>query len=95
MRTVLGVAAKTEQLALRLDAEQKALLEAASAAVGTTVSAYVLKVATQAVAGDLADLRAFALDQPAWQAFMRRQNRPAREVAGLRELLARPTVLDA
>jgi uncharacterized protein (DUF1778 family) len=88
------VGAKAERLALRLDSEQKALLEAASAAAGTSVSTYVLKAATEAAADDLADRRVFALDQHAWEVFDEALNRPARDVAGLRELLTRPTVLD-
>ena len=89
-----GVGAKADRLALRLDTEQKALLEAASAAAGTSVSTYVLKAATEAAADDLADRRAFALDQQAWQVFDEALNRPARDVTGLRELLNSPTVLE-
>jgi uncharacterized protein (DUF1778 family) len=91
---VVGVGAKAERLALRLDSEQKALLEAASAAAGTSVSTYVLKAATEAAADDLADRRAFALDQQSWRVFDEALNRPARDVSGLRELLAQPTILD-
>jgi uncharacterized protein (DUF1778 family) len=90
----VDVGSKAERLALRLDAEQKALLEAASAAAGTSVSTYVLKAATEAAADDLADRRAFALDQQSWQVFDEALDRPARDVAGLRELLTRPTILD-
>lgn len=91
---MVGVGAKAERLALRLDSEQKALLEAASAAAGTSVSTYVLKAATEAAADDLADRRAFALDQQSWRVFDEALNRPARDVSGLRELLTQPTILD-
>lgn len=90
-----GVGAKAERLALRLDSEQKALLEAASAAAGTSVSTYVLRAATEAAADDLADRRAFVLDQEAWRVFDEALTGPARDVPGLRELLATPTVLDS
>jgi uncharacterized protein (DUF1778 family) len=85
---------KAERLHLRVDPEQKALLEAASRAAGDTVSGFVLRAATEAAADVLADRRVFALDQQAWQVFDQALSRPATEVAGLRELLFAPTVLD-
>jgi uncharacterized protein (DUF1778 family) len=88
------MSAKAERLHLRVDAEQKALLEAASQAVGENVSTFVLKAATDAAADVLADRRAFLLDEDAWRVFDEALGRPAQEVAGLRELLAAPTVLD-
>jgi len=87
-------ATKAERLHLRVDAEQKALLEAASQATGTSVSTFVLAAATEAAAGVLADRRVFVLDNDAWQAFDEALARPAGDVAGLRELLITPTVLD-
>ena len=88
------MSAKAERLHLRVDAEQKALLEAASAATGESVSTFVLTAATEAAADILADRRVFVLDQQAWQVFDEALSRPAGDVAGLRELLAGPTVLD-
>lgn len=86
--------AKGERLHLRLEPTQKALLEAASSASGSTVSAFVLKAAAEAAADVLADRRVFVLDEAGWQAFDRALERPEGEVAGLRELLSEPTVLD-
>ena len=86
--------AKAERLHLRVDAEQKALLEAASQAAGASVSTFVLKAATEAAADVLADRRVFVLDQDAWRVFDEALTRPAQDVAGLRELLTTPTVLD-
>lgn len=79
---------------LRVNADQKALLEAASQATGTSVSTFVLKAATEAAADVLADRRVFVLDQGAWEVFDEALARPAGAVAGLRELLSGPTVLD-
>ncbi len=79
---------------LRVDAEQKALLEAASDATGESVSTFVLKAATEAAADVLADRRAFLLDEGAWRVFDEALARPVQDVAGLRELLTTPTVLD-
>lgn len=86
---------KAERLHLRVDAEQKALLEAASRAAGASVSTFVLKVATEAAAEVLADRRVFVLDEDAWRILDEALDRPAQDVAGLRELLITPTVLDA
>ena len=86
---------KAERLHLRINAEQKALLEAASAAAGDSVSTFVLTAATEAAAELLADRRVFLLDEPAWQVFDQALNRPAKDIAGLRELMRTPTVLDA
>lgn len=87
--------AKSERLHLRVDAEQKMLLEAASQATGTNVSTFVLQAATEAAADVLADRRVFVLGQDAWQVFDDALARPAGDVAGLRELLSAPTTLDA
>lgn len=88
------MSAKAERLHLRVDAEQKALLEAASQATGASVSTFVLKAATDAAADVLADRRVFLLDEDAWRVFDGALDRPACDVAGLRELLSTPTVLD-
>jgi uncharacterized protein (DUF1778 family) len=89
-----GAAGKGERLHLRVDARQKALLEAASAATGASVSAFVLKAAAVAAAEVLADRQVFTLDLEAWRAFDEALTRPASDVGGLRELLRGPTLLD-
>lgn len=89
-----GMSSKAGRLHLRIEPEQKALLEAASRAAGDTVSGFVLRVASEAAADVLADRQAFVLDEQAWQAFDEALSRPAAEVPGLRELLDTPTVLD-
>ena len=88
------MSSKAERLHLRVDPEQKALLEAASRAAGDTVSGFVLRAATEAAADIVADRRVFVLDEQAWQVFDQALSRPAAEVPGLRELLSTPTVLD-
>jgi uncharacterized protein (DUF1778 family) len=89
-----GLSSKAERLHLRVDPEQKALLEAASRAAGDTVSGFVLRAATEAAADVVADRRVFVLDEQAWQVFDQALSRPAAEVPGLRELLSAPNVLD-
>jgi uncharacterized protein (DUF1778 family) len=85
---------KEQRLHLRVEPTQKILLEAASSATGSTLSAFVLRAATEAAADVLADRKTFVLDEAGWQAFDQALERPAAEVPGLRELLAMPTVLD-
>jgi uncharacterized protein (DUF1778 family) len=85
---------KAERLHLRLDPAQKALLEAASAASGDSVSTFVLAAATEAAASVLADRRAFVLAEDAWRVFDEALSGPARDVPGLRDLLSTSTVLD-
>ncbi|MEW2430550.1 DUF1778 domain-containing protein [Micromonospora sp. NPDC047644] len=88
------MSAKAERLHLRIDEQQKALLEAASQAAGDSVSTFVLKAATEAAADVLADRRAFLLDEDAWRVFDEALQGPAQDVGGLRELLTGSTVLD-
>lgn len=85
---------KAERLHLRVEPEQKTLLEAASRAAGDTVSGFVLRAATEAAADILADRRVFVLDENAWQVFDQALARSEADVPGLRELLSSPTVLD-
>jgi uncharacterized protein (DUF1778 family) len=85
---------KEERLHLRVEPEQKALLEAASRAAGDTLSGFVLRTATEAAADILADRRVFVLDEQAWQVFDQALSRPPAEVPGLRDLLSAATVLD-
>lgn len=90
----LVMGTKDERINIRVDAERKSLLEAASEIEHTSVSAFVLSAATVAAANVLADRRAFVLDERAWAMFDEALNRPAREVPGLRDLMTRPTILD-
>jgi uncharacterized protein (DUF1778 family) len=91
----LGVTVKAERLHLRLDPEQKALLEAASAASGDSVSTFVLAAATEAAASVLADRRVFVLDEDAWHVFDEALSGPPHDVPGLPDLLSTPTILDS
>jgi uncharacterized protein (DUF1778 family) len=82
VRTIGLVSAKAERLHLRVDAEQKALLEAASQAIGASVSTFVLKAATEAAADVLADRRVFLLNDDAWRVFDEALDRPAEQPQG-------------
>lgn len=53
-----------------------------------------MKSVTTETAADLADRRAFVLDEVAWETFENVSTGPVREVPGLHELVREPTVLD-
>jgi uncharacterized protein (DUF1778 family) len=86
--------AKAERLQLRLEPDQKALLEAAGEATGRSVSSFVLQVATEAAADVLADRLAFVLEESQWNLFDEALSEPAKAVPGLHDLLNAPTVID-
>ncbi|MEV6861807.1 DUF1778 domain-containing protein [Streptosporangium subroseum] len=86
--------AKDRHINLRLDAEWKRLLEAASVAEGSSISAFILDAATLATEQALADRTVFRLGEDQWAAFDELLNRPARDLPKLRELLGTPTILD-
>ncbi|MFI7043567.1 DUF1778 domain-containing protein [Streptosporangium sandarakinum] len=86
--------AKDERINLRVDAERKQLFEAASAAEGRSVSAFILDAATVAAERALADRTVFRLSEEQWAAFDALSDRPARDLPKLRELLDTPTILD-
>lgn len=85
---------KSERLAVRISREQRSLLAEASRAEETTISDFVLGAATRAAADVLADRRRFVLPEPEWAAFVAALDRPPRDLPRLRQLLARPSVLD-
>lgn len=86
---------KSGRLGLRISDRQRSLLVAASRAEGATISEFVLKYATRAAEGVLADRRAFLLSEPQWAAFTDALDRPPRSLPRLGQLLQTPTVLDA
>ncbi|MBI2170301.1 MAG: DUF1778 domain-containing protein [Actinobacteria bacterium] len=86
---------KTERLGLRTTERQHALLQAASAAEGTSMTEFVLRHATRAAEELLADRRTFLLGDAQWEAFMAALARPAKERPALKKLLQAPTILDA
>ena len=85
---------KNERIGLRASEQQRALLLAASQAEGTTVSDFILRHATRAAEDVLADRRVFMVATDVWNRFAKVLERPATEVAGLNDLMAKPTVLD-
>lgn len=88
-----NMATKTERFAVRLTAEQDALIRRA-AEVGTDLTNFTV-TATLAHARDvLADRRLFMLDAPAWSEFVSVLDRPVSHKPRLEKLFAEPSIFD-
>ena len=83
--------ARDRRLEVRATAEDRQLIDRAVAASGTDLTGFVithLRLAAQQV---LADREGFRLDPEALEAWERVNQRPARSLKGLRELMDRPS----
>lgn len=88
------MAAKSERFAVRLTAEQDALIRRAAEVEGTDLTNFTV-TATLAHARDvLADRRLFVLDQLAWSEFVAVLDRPVSHKPRLERLLAEPSIFD-
>lgn len=94
MRATREEVRKSERLGLRASERQRALLQAASHAEGTTVSDFILRHATRAAEDVLADRRVFMATNDVWERFNSALDRDAADVPGLEKLMNTPTVLD-
>ena len=93
MSTTAAAAAgkKDKRIEIRATAADRDLFERAAAAEGvdlTTFATERLRVEAQNV---LADRRVFELDPEQWEAWTALLDRPARDLPGLRALMARPS----
>lgn len=89
--TKTATARKADRLNLRINAEQKQLLEAAARLRHKSISSFVLDQAFEAAEDVLAEQTHFNLDPQQWKAFCRALDRPPRILPGLRKLLRTPT----
>jgi uncharacterized protein (DUF1778 family) len=89
------MATKTERFAVRLTAEQDALIRRAAEVAGTDLTNFTV-TATLAHARDvLADRRLFVLDDAAWTEFLAVLDRPAVvHKPRLKKLFAEPSPFD-
>ena len=85
---------KDDRLELRLEPDNRRLLDEAAAATSMSVSAFVLTRATEAAREVLADRTNFVLTEEHWDAFVELLQRDVRPTAGLAAFLSRPSVLD-
>lgn len=81
--------ARSERLEVRTTPEDRALINRAVAASGTDLTDFVITSLTTASRRVLADRVEFRLGSEAEDAWERINRRPARSLAGLRELMAR------
>ena len=82
---------RSERLEVRTTPEDRALINRAVAESGTDLTDFVIANLTTASRRVLADRVEFSLGPDAHQAWERINRRPARSLAGLRELMARPS----
>lgn len=83
--------ARSERLEVRTTPEDRALINRAVAASGTDLTDFVITNLTTASRRVLADRVEFSLEPDAQERWERINRRPARSLAGLRELMARPS----
>jgi uncharacterized protein (DUF1778 family) len=77
-------------LSVRLSEEERALLEAASSQARTNVSDFVRRKALEAAEIVVLDQRIVAIPAKDWERFEAWAAKPAREIAGLKDLVRRP-----
>lgn len=93
--TLKHMANKTERFAVRLTAEQDALIRRAAEVEGTDLTNFTV-TATLAHARDvLADRRLFVLDDAAWTDFLAVLDRPASRKRRLEKLFAEQSIFTA
>jgi len=75
---------------MRLSDEERVLLEAASSQARTNVGDFVRRKALEAAEADLLDRRVVTIPAKDWERFEAWAARPARAIAGVKELAGRP-----
>jgi uncharacterized protein (DUF1778 family) len=80
-----------QRLEIRTTVEERALIGRAADAAGTDVTSFVREHLTEAARRVLADRDEFVLSDEAVAEWERINHEPARQIAGLRELMARPS----
>lgn len=83
--------ARSERLEVRTTKEDRALIDQAVAASGTDLTDFVITHLTVASRRTLADRVEFRLDEQAQEAWEHINAQPARDLPGLRALMARPS----
>jgi uncharacterized protein (DUF1778 family) len=82
---------KDQRLNIRATAEVKNLVEEAARTTHMTASAFVLQAALRSAQEVLADQTRFILPEEQWAEFSALLDRPAREIAALKQAAARPS----
>lgn len=82
---------RDRRLEVRTTAEERQLIDRAAEASGTDLTSFMIEHLTDAARQVLADRDRFMLDADAASEWDRVNRRPARELAGLRRLMQRPS----
>ncbi|WP_030484923.1 DUF1778 domain-containing protein [Nocardioides aequoreus] len=82
---------RNRRLELRTTEEERALIDRAVAASGTDLTEFVVAHASEAARRVLSDRQSFGLEPTALEAWDALNERPARELPGLAQLLTRPS----
>lgn len=82
---------RDRRLEVRTTAEERELIDRAAEAAGTDLTSFVIEHLTDAARQILADRDRFTLDADAAAEWDRINRRPAKELAGLRRLMQRPS----
>lgn len=82
---------RNRRLEVRTTTEERALIDRAVEATGRDLTSFVVDHLTDAARQVLADRERFVLDDAAADEWERINRRPARELAGLRRLMERPS----
>jgi uncharacterized protein (DUF1778 family) len=85
----MPTAAKTSRRNLRVSPTDDDLFRQAAAAIGASVSEFLVESGRERAEMILADRTQFVLDEDAWQAFMAALDRPAEVKPAVVELLRR------
>ena len=82
---------RSKRLEVRATPEERALIERAAPASGVGLTDFVMTNLTSAARRVLADRTRFVLDEDGLRRWEAINSRPARELSGLRRLMARPS----
>lgn len=82
---------RSRRLELRTTPEERALIDRAIAATGAGLTEFVVNHACDAARRVLADRHQFDLDQETLQAWESLNEKPAKDLPGLRRLMKRPS----
>ncbi|PPL14980.1 type II toxin-antitoxin system TacA family antitoxin [Microterricola pindariensis] len=88
----MGITMKSERLELRLTPEQKKEIEQAAAISGRSVTDFSIPLLVDEAAEIIRQERELKMSSAAWDAFNLILDEPAKPLAGLAELLRRPSV---
>jgi uncharacterized protein (DUF1778 family) len=87
-------AAKTSRIAVRLSAEQDALIRHAADVEGTNITQFTVDAAVSRARDVLADQRLFMLDDVAWAEFLAVLDRPVVHKPMLERLFASESIFE-